>query len=50
MLGDWVSSTSRAPSTAVVSLHARRQVGTLIRTCIVLPRMRGVDDLVVLVE
>jgi hypothetical protein len=45
---DWSRSAPRALSTTVVSLHARRQVGKLIRKCFVLPR--GVDDLVVLVE
>ena len=48
MLGDVSIRALRASSTTLVSLHARRQVGKLIRTCIVLPR--GVDDLVVLVE
>ena len=48
MLGDVSIRALRASSTTLVSLHARRQVGKLIRTCIVLPR--GVDDLVVLVD
>jgi hypothetical protein len=48
VLGDWLSNSSKACSTVDVSLHSRRQVGKLIRTCIILAR--GVDDLVVLVE
>jgi len=48
VLGDVRSRAPRASSTTLVSLHARNQVGKLIRKCIVLPR--GVDDLVVLVE
>jgi len=44
----WSRRSHRASSTTHVSLHARRQVGKLIRKRIVLPR--GVDDLVVLVE
>ena len=48
VLGDVRSRATMASSTTLASLHARRQVGKLIRKCFVLPR--GVDDLVVLVE
>ena len=48
MLGDVRSRATMASSTTFASLHARRQVGKLIRKCIVVPR--GVDDLVVLVK